>query len=121
MNKKQNLGKQGEFIAQKYLESINYKIIETNYRCKFGEADIIATKNNEIAFVEVKTRSQEKYGTPAEAVTLAKKRHIYNVAEYYLFNIDKDKINISLDIIEVYMQRNSKPRINFLKNAILEK
>ena len=74
----QELGKIGEELAAKYLTQNKYKIIQRNFRCKFGEIDIIAydLKNKELVFFEVKTRSNFKYGRPSEAVTKIKKKHI---------------------------------------------
>lgn len=84
MNKKE-LGDTGEKIARLYLEKNNYKIIETNFRCKQGEIDIIAKDIKELVFIEVKTRKSIKYGKPVDAVNYYKKNHIYKTAEYYIF------------------------------------
>ena len=85
---RQEIGKWGENLACKYLEKNNYEIIERNFLCHQGEIDIIAKDRNqrEIIFIEVKTRSNLKYGNPAEAVNKEKQRHIKQVAEYYIYN-----------------------------------
>ena len=77
-------GKQGEIIATNYLKKKKYKIIETNYTNKIGEIDIIAKKEDEIVFIEVKSRSSTKFGLPNEAVNITKQNKIHNVALYYL-------------------------------------
>ena len=59
---KKLLGKKGERAAVQYLKSQGYTIVATNYRTPFGEADIIALDNDELVFVEVKTRTNDKYG-----------------------------------------------------------
>lgn len=56
MNDKQNLGKLGEEIVAKYLKRNGYKIVEKNYKNKFGEIDLIVKKDNMLSFIEVKTR-----------------------------------------------------------------
>ena len=79
------LGIYGEDLACKYLQAKGYKILKRNFRCRrFGEIDIVASKAEVLSFIEVKTRASLRYGMPAEAVTLAKQRKIYRVAQYYL-------------------------------------
>lgn len=70
----QLLANGGEDEACKHLKAHDYKIICRNYRCRLGEIDIIANKNSNIVFVEVKTRKTLKFGMPAEAVTKANKQ-----------------------------------------------
>ena len=76
------LGLYGEELACKYLQAKGYVILERNFRCRrFGEIDIVASKAGVLSFIEVKTRCSSRYGKPAEAVTLAKQRKIYRVAQ----------------------------------------
>ena len=78
MYRKIAIGKLGEDISCNYLEKSNYSIIERNFCCRDGEIDIIAYDNNsrEIVFIEVKTRTNYKYGNPAEAIDSTKEIHI---------------------------------------------
>lgn len=74
-----------EKIAAAYLkENCGYKILEMNYRCRFGEIDIIAMDSNHLIFVEVKYRANLDKGHPLEAIDLAKQKKIYKVAQYYM-------------------------------------
>lgn len=118
---RQIIGKKGEEIAKNYLLQKGYSIIETNFSCFLGEADIIAKTDKEIVFVEVKTRAQEIYGYPSESVTYEKRKHIYNVAEFYICKNKLKDIPVSLDVIEVYMYNGTEHRVEHIKNAILEK
>lgn len=115
------LGAKGEKLAQEYLKKRGYQILDTNFKCKFGEVDIVATKDGEVSFVEVKTRSQELFGRPAEAVGFVKQRHIYKVAEFYILTNHLKDVPISLDVIEVYIFNKSKPRVIHMRNAIIER
>ena len=115
------IGDIGEKYAQDFLKENGYQIIETNFRCKMGEADIIASKDGELSFIEVKTRGQEIYGSPCEAVNDKKQNHIYKVAQFYLFWNRIEDIPISLDVMEVYFLDHEHPRIAHMKNAILER
>ena len=117
MNKKQNLGKYGEDIAVKYLKNRHYIILERNFRSKQGEIDIIAKDNNELIFIEVKTRRNLKYGTPAEAVDNKKIQHIYNTANLYLKLKNVRNIIIRFDIIEVYIL-NNRYCVNHIKQIL---
>ena len=74
----------GEKIAQDYLQKKGYKILKTNYYTRRGEIDIIAQNNKCIIFVEVKTRTNNHYGTPAMAVNFDKKQHIKTSAKIFL-------------------------------------
>ena len=119
MYKRHEVGKIGEKLATKYLEQSNYKIIKQNFRCKQGEIDIIATDSNEeeIVFIEVKTRTNLEFGRPAEAVDKAKRQHILKTAKYFLyFNNIKEK-SIRFDAIEDFIN-NNKYKINHIKQIM---
>ncbi len=114
MKKNFNLieGTKGELLAINYLKKIKYNIIETNYKNKLGEIDIIAKINNTIVFVEVKERETSLFGRPCEAVDYVKQNKIRNVATLYLI---KNKLMDSLvrfDVIEVIDNK-----INHIINA----
>lgn len=70
LNSRQRLGKSGEEAVAEYLKKNGYKILSKNYRCKLGEIDLIARDGKNLVFIEVKTRSGLRYGSPAAAVTL---------------------------------------------------
>ena len=84
MVQKQKVGQQGEHIAENYLMSHDYQIIEKNFNCCFGEIDIIAKDNDYLVFIEVKTRNNQKYGRGLDSIDEVKQKHIYKSAEYYL-------------------------------------
>lgn len=116
---KQELGRQGERFAAEFLEKEGYEILDKNYSCAFGEIDVIATKDEDIIFVEVKTRSQLEFGYPSEAVDARKQKHIYKVAESYLYKTKMWRRPISFDVIEVYIEDDDY-KIAHIKNAIIE-
>ena len=84
MLNKRKFGMIGEKIAQGYLLNMGYDIIETNFYTRRGEIDIIAKKDNCIIFVEVKSRSNVTYGTPAMAVNYIKRKHMKTASKIYL-------------------------------------
>lgn len=91
----------GENKAVKYLTDKGYEILETNYKNKLGEIDIIAKDNTRIVFVEVKARATAKYGYPREAVNEYKQRKIRMVAESYLKSKRLLNSYIRFDVIEI--------------------
>lgn len=117
MYKRHFVGNTGEEIACMYLIKNNYKILNRNFNCKQGEIDIIAKKNKEIIFIEVKTRTNKKYGNPIEAITIWKRKHLIKAIEYYLYLNKLENSFISIDVIEVY-KKNNKFYINHIKGAI---
>ena len=109
---KKVLGAKGEKLVAEYLEKKGCKILKKNYRTPFGEADIVALDGDEIAFVEVKTRTSDKYGTPAEAVVKKKRLTYRKIAEYYWAQTGVEP-NARFDVAEVF----ADGRIEYLKYA----
>ena len=102
-----SLGRYGEDLACKYLQAKGYKILKRNFRCRrFGEIDIVASKAEVLSFIEVKTRASLRSGMPAEAVTLAKQRKIYRVAQYYLQceGLTSRIPMLSFDVVEIIVE-----------------
>lgn len=83
MNKRE-LGKAGETLAAEYMQQNGYRILCRNYWCKTGEIDLIAQKNDCVHFIEVKTRSNEYYGRPAESLTWRKMERMKAAAVSYM-------------------------------------
>lgn len=117
LNSKQELGKQGENMATKYLQKKGYKIIARNFECKQGEIDIIAKDKKEYVFIEVKTRQNFQYGKPCEAVNNQKKKHIYKATQYYIYSHKLENKFIRIDVIEIY-KTNNKYYLHHIKQII---
>lgn len=115
--KKKELGNLGEKLAVEYLQKENYKIIKRNFYCRQGEIDIIATKNEQIIFIEVKTRSSNLFGTPAEAVNILKQKHMKQVANYFLYKNNLIQVSTRFDVIEV-MLSNGRFKVNHIKQIM---
>ncbi len=116
---KKLLGKKGEKLVEKYLKEQGCKILKRNYRTPFGEADLIVQDGEEIAFVEVKTRTSESYGAPREAVGTEKQRRYRQMAKLYWVEEGKEP-NARFDVAEVYPQSTLKgttAKIEYYKNA----
>jgi len=115
MKNNKEKGALGENMAVNYLKSKGYKIIDRNYRTSIGEIDIIAIKDNILAFIEVKSRTNLNYGYPYEAVNWKKQEKIIKSSYIYMKHKNLYEYQIRYDIIEVYLQK--EPKINYIENA----
>ena len=118
MSTKQD-GDWGEALVAEYLEARGCRIVEKEWRCRFGEIDLIAEKDGVLLFVEVKLRTNLQYGAPREYVTVKKQEKLRAAALLYLSGRELD-VPARFDVAEVYTDvRHSagKTRIAYIENA----
>ena len=115
MSEHNKLGTNGELMAIKYLKSRGYIIFETNWRDKHKEIDIIALDKDQIVFIEVKTRSNNYFGAPEEAVDIRKQRCLIDAADEYI-NTNNIDLEARFDIISVLVNREY-PDIKHIEEA----
>jgi len=116
VSSRRQFGDLGEKLAAKYLRDKGYKIIETNYQNnlgrRVGEIDIVARdrNNQEIVFVEVKTRELTRYSStlPEENITQAKLRKLAKIANFYLGQKKLEKENYRFDAVSVWLDLAQK-------------
>ena len=118
MDKKRQLGDQGEEIGVSYLQSKGYVILERNYRTNKGEIDIIAYKEDVVFFIEVKTRSSNIHGYPEEAVTPRKLIKMQAAADSFLNKQIDRYYTWQFDILAITMQDPNHPEIEHIENVI---
>ena len=111
MNRNDLIGKQGEEAAREYLRQRGYSIVERNWRCPFGEIDIVARDGDTLVFVEVKRRSSSGYGGAEGALTQHKQRRIVAAARMYLARSGSD-LPVRFDLVAI-----DRGRINLFKDA----
>lgn len=109
-------GAYGEYEATRYLRKKGCDILAANFRCRFGEIDIIARKDGYLIFAEVKTRDENSFYAPAEAVTSRKIQRIVKTAQIYLME-HETSLQPRFDVIEVYTSGGKVKRINHIENA----
>lgn len=110
------MGALGESIAQKFLENKRYKIIEKNYRNKYGEIDLVCQKDDILVFVEVKTRKGEEFGTPEDAFKKEKIKRLIKNAQGY-FKKSKVMLKSRIDAICIVLDKDEKlKRISHYEN-----
>lgn len=108
---KKLLGRDGELKAVKYLKKQGYKILDKNLKNAFAEIDILAKKDGELYFCEVKTRTSDTFGTPAMAVDSKKQIKYRKFAENYVQTTGYDG-NVHFLVVEVYLDK-----INVIEDA----
>ncbi|GGD68517.1 YraN family protein [Paenibacillus nasutitermitis] len=95
-------GRQGETAAAEYLLKCGYTILHRNWRCRFGELDIIALQGGELVFVEVRTRkSGGRFGTAAESVDARKQRQVRTIAAFYLQTFRLHGKPVRFDVVAI--------------------
>ena len=118
MAKHNDFGRHSEIMAQNYLMSIGYKTLETNWRSGHKEIDIIAKDENIIVFVEVKSRTNDIFAKPEDAVNFKKIKNIVRAANTYLIshNIENDS---RFDIITLLLMPSGEYKIEHIKDAFI--
>lgn len=111
-----NTGKRGEGMAAQFLKKNGYRILESNFRCRYGEIDIIAAEGKTLAFIEVKTKTNNKFGPPKLAVDLKKQRQISKAALAYLTQNKLTNHAARFDVVGISMIQD-KTEIELIKNA----
>ena len=109
---KKLLGKKGEKLAVAYVKKQGMRVLKTNYRTPFGEADIIAQDKDELVFIEVKARTNASYGTPREAVGKQKQQRYYKIAQFFAMQRGEEP-NARFDVAEM----DETYQIYYYKNA----
>ncbi len=105
---RQGLGRTGERLAAERLRRDGYRLLEQNFRCRYGEIDLIAEDADDLIFVEVKTRRGNAYGRPEEAVTQRKQQKIVQVATYYLDLHACSERSWRVDVVAVQLRCSGK-------------
>ena len=115
---KHSLGQFGEEQAARYLRRRFYSILERNYRCRFGEIDLIAKRAGVLAFVEVKLRKDDLHGEAREFVTAQKQQRVMAAAQLWLSQ-HETPLQPRFDVIEVYAPQgeDGPVKLNHIENA----
>jgi len=116
---RQHIGKLGEKIAETFLISRGFLILDRNFSTPFGEIDLIAEQNGYIVFLEVKTRISERFGPPLSSITRTKQRHILKNCQFYLKRFGLYGRPCRIDAIAVSLDTRRELRaLKHVKNAI---
>ncbi|HBG47827.1 MAG TPA: YraN family protein [Deltaproteobacteria bacterium] len=110
------VGKAGEDEAAGFLERHGYRILERNFRCRYGEIDIIARDGKTIVFVEVKTRGSDRFGPPGASVDGRKQRKMTITSSFYLEGLGHTDPDIRFDVVCIEM-KDGRAQIEHIQDA----
>ena len=113
------LGAMGEAVALRHLEACGYQVLETNYRCRWGEVDIVTVHDDTIVFVEVRTRRNLSYGTPEESLSRKKIDRLIATAQTYMQACPDPQAHWRIDLISVRVGTKGEiEEMSHLENAV---
>ncbi len=119
MGRNNIVGAWGESLAAEYLQKKRYQLVAMNYRCKFGEIDLIVKNQQYLVFAEVKLRKSDRFAKAMEFVDSNKQNRLRATAEMYLAENPTD-LQPRFDVIEVYAPEGTatrKPVIHHMEDA----
>jgi putative endonuclease len=109
----------GEKIASNYLKKRGYRILESNYRCREGEIDLVARHKDYLVFIEVRTKRSLAFGTPEESITAAKKEKLRTVAARYRQSHHDLPQLWRIDFVAIELDSKDRAlRIELIENAV---
>ncbi|MCL2437672.1 MAG: YraN family protein [Coriobacteriia bacterium] len=112
------LGRRGEELACEFLVRNNMKIIDRNWRCSYGEADVIAMEGHTLVFCEIKTRRSLRYGNPAGAVTFKKRERYYKLINLYRSRSAIRHNSVRFDVISIFVDEDKrKAQLRYVRDA----
>lgn len=113
---RKEVGKSAEDLALKEIKKQGLKVIERNFKTKFGEIDILAKDKEAIVIVEVKAKTQEEFGDPKEAVDWKKQRKLWQLGRFLEMKYPRRSIRI--DVVAIKFLEDKPPIIEYIKNAV---
>jgi putative endonuclease len=116
MGKHNETGRSGERMAEEYLVSKGFAVLHRNWRTARKEVDLITLENEELVFVEIKTRGGLGYGFPEESVTLAKQNHLRAAAEVFLEQHPQYR-TARFDVVSIMLRNGAIEDLLHLRDA----
>lgn len=117
MRAKDAVGRYGEDVAAAHVEASGWRVLDRNWRCRYGELDLVGLDGDELVVVEVKTRRSTAYGTPAEAVTWRKLARLRRLAAQWLADHDVRARSVRVDVIAVLVPHSGAASLEHLRGV----
>ncbi|MGH8060206.1 MAG: YraN family protein [Candidatus Entotheonellia bacterium] len=110
------VGHAGEETAERHLAQMGYRILARNFRCRFGEIDLIAREGQTLVFIEVKTRRSRAFGPASLAVTNGKQRRLIKASQVYLSQRGGAQEVCRFDVVTIQIEAGVS-QVEVIKNA----
>jgi putative endonuclease len=115
---RESLGRWGERRCEKFLKGKGLRRLTRNFSCKAGEIDLVMVDTDgSIVFVEVRTRTDEKFGTAESSVTVAKRARMSRTAQYFLATHNIENRPFRFDVVTIVLGQKGRPQIRHYENA----
>jgi putative endonuclease len=114
---KDAVGRYGEDVAARHLTEAGLEIVARNWRCAEGEIDIVARERGALVICEVKTRSSERFGVPAEAITRRKADRLRRLAYLWLLEHPAGGAEVRFDVVSVMRAAAGAARVEHIRAA----
>jgi putative endonuclease len=111
------IGALGERLAVQHLQTLGFRVLDRNWRCRYGELDVIAADGATVVFVEVKTRTSDAFGGVAQAVSPVKVRRLRRLAALWLAQQHGSWAGVRIDVIGVRIGRTREPELAHLRGV----
>lgn len=118
MRAKDAVGRYGERVAAEHLRRAGWEVLDRNWRCRAGELDLVALDGDELVVVEVKTRTSDRFGHPAEAVTPAKLGRLRRLAAQWLEQHEVRPRSVRIDVLAVRTDVAARDRVEHLRGVL---
>ena len=115
---KDGIGQYGERVAARHLAAAGMEIVEQNWRCPTGELDLVARDGPVVVFAEVKTRSSEAFGDPAEAVDEVNAARLRRLAVLWLESRGLEFAEVRFDVVSVLRGRSGPARVDHFRGVL---
>jgi putative endonuclease len=117
--KRKATGDEGERLALDFLRKKGYRILETNFRCRAGEIDIIARQRENLVFIEVRAKTNINFGLPEESISFSKRQHLEGAVESYLQQHPEYPTSWRIDLVAIELDADNRvKRIEQIEDAI---
>lgn len=117
--RRRSFGDFGERVAASHLESHGYQILERNWSTREGEIDLIASRGEDLVFVEVRSRKGRDFGAPEESITGRKRLHLLSTISSYLEQHPESPPHHRIDLVVLELDRKGRVmRVEQIENAV---
>lgn len=117
MDARPALGRTGEDLACALYERLGFRVVGRNWRCPVGEIDLVARRGGLLVFCEVKTRSGDRFGLPAEAVSFTKQQRLRRLAAAWMSAYRPGRVDVRFDVVSVIVRHAADVEVVHLPDA----